>query len=378
MKRPRVRIQSSESLIRFLPPLVGGALVAWIAHAIGARWIAVLTLGILFTIGACLWLIDSKRRPGELGQGVFVGVVVSLALLVVQRDADQSLRKITDRQQQALRAADLSRERAQERQNLSLTLTRERRLQSLALERSDLSDMALAGKDFSGARLDHAVLDRADLGRAVMRKISATGAKFRSTWLQTAHLDRADLRGADFDGANLQEATLRGVKAAGANFADAWMTRVDLRGGDFVGLQEEDDAGNPFGSTPVPEQVVPRASFFRAQLHGANLSELTLTTVDFHDARLRHTNFQGSTLDGVDFRGATLGDADLRDADLSGATLCAAVLDGARLDGALFTSDTRWPRGTRPERRGAVRVDDDELSDDSIGADGASASYPAC
>lgn len=147
------------------------------------------------------------------------------------------------------------------------------------------------GVHLEGARLNSAVLKRADL---------------RYAHLKGAVSYNANLREADLSFANLQEARL-----VGANLREAYLERANLRGADLAGadLQEAD------------------LSF--ADLQGADLSLASL-----QGARLVGANLQGAKLLDADLQGANLGSADLQGADLYLANLREADLGRANLQEA--------------------------------------------
>lgn len=146
--------------------------------------------------------------------------------------------------------------------------------------------------------------------------------------LMFAELRRVDLSEADFYWALFHDAVLEG----------ALMTRCDLRG----------------------------AVFDRADLHGADLqgANLGLDNIGGRTC-LRGADLRCADIRGADFSGAILAGADLRDVRgasrianretlLLGADLTEARLGGADLKGALYDTDTRFPRGFRPDRAGLV------------------------
>ena len=99
-----------------------------------------------------LWAQDSDKGWGDLGENIMVGVVVAIALMAVQRDADERTRKATAdaerRAEKQLRDAETSRQRAAERESLQLSLTLQRDMRGIALADRELSGFRLAGKNF--------------------------------------------------------------------------------------------------------------------------------------------------------------------------------------------------------------------------------------
>jgi uncharacterized protein YjbI with pentapeptide repeats len=296
---------------------VAGVIVLLLSRATGGGWPASVGLGALFGAGAFLWAIDRAKSWGGLGQGILLGVGVALALLWVQRDADNHIRAVSEQRDDQLREADARRQRADDRRALQLTLTLQHDLRNVALAGEDLRGFHLAGKRFSQANLSN------------------------------ARFDDADLVGAD----------LSGVVASGTNFDRARLKSADLRNGIFGPVQSI-RTQVIIGQNPVP------ASFKWADLEGAKLREAQLAEVDLLRADLNTGDLRGAILSGANLQFAFLAAADLRRADLSGAdlrqaklgggaTLCDANLAEANLAGAEYDDTTRWPRGFDPAAHGA-------------------------
>ncbi len=73
--------------------------------------------------------------------------------------------------------------------------------------------------------------------------------------------------------------------------------------------------------------------FSRRDLHGLDLSNLSLIGDDFSRADLRGVNLHASKLTGVDLSHSDLRDADLSDASLSGVDLSHSSMRGANTSG---------------------------------------------
>lgn len=150
------------------------------------------------------------------------------------------------------------------------------------LRRVILPGQWLVRYDFDRARLDGAVLDRANLG--------------------AARLERASLRGASLDLANLSA-----VRAQHANFSGAHMRDAVMDLGRFRHAVFLDD-------TYMRHVNGRQADFSRAKLRGANLSEADLSSARF---------------DGADLVGAKLDEAILNQTSFLGANLRTAFVGGA-------------------------------------------------
>jgi hypothetical protein len=142
--------------------LCSGAVVALVAWSQGAGWPAAGTLGVLFAGGVYAWYAATEpKKWSDLGQGILIGVLVSLALLVVQRGADQRLREVTDRQAKEAREADQRRSDELRRRDLQRSLSQRRSLREYALAGEDLRRFVLSRRDLRGALLDRARVDLA-------------------------------------------------------------------------------------------------------------------------------------------------------------------------------------------------------------------------
>jgi hypothetical protein len=91
--------------------LVGVALTTVVGRATGASWLPAVGLALLLGIGLYLWARDEEKGWGDLGEGIMVSVIVAIALMAVQRDADDRTREATERRDRQLHDADVRRER---------------------------------------------------------------------------------------------------------------------------------------------------------------------------------------------------------------------------------------------------------------------------
>jgi uncharacterized protein YjbI with pentapeptide repeats len=295
---------------------LGGLLAAAVCRATGAGWGAALALGAVLGVGLYLWTADAKKSLGDLGAGIFVSVVVAIALMAVQRDADKRQR-----------SADASRQRNADRQNLLLTITLQRKLTGVSLAGRDLTAAFLPGRDFRQSDLRRARFTNATLSSAKLGAVVAIGA----------HFDGAQMAFADLQTGTTDARSLFGS----ASFRKAVLTGAQLQGGSFV-----------------------RADFSDADLRGANLYGADLTGAVLVNARMQGADLNFAMLTGANLVGARLeafrGDIQLRAVDglrygpHGGATtMCGANLTGAALVDAVYDENTRWPAGFNPERHGA-------------------------
>jgi uncharacterized protein YjbI with pentapeptide repeats len=97
----------------------------------------------------------------------------------------------------------------------------ERNFRGLNLSYQILGAVDLMRADFSGAKLDHIVLEGANLTRVNFSKADLSGANLRRAELIWANLQGANLRGANLRGADLSGADLGGADLSGADLGGA-------------------------------------------------------------------------------------------------------------------------------------------------------------
>ena len=223
-------------------------------------------------------------------------------------------------------------------------------LQASSLVGAVIDGARLARADLSGATLDRAALCDADLretvlGQARLRRTALCAADLRGAWLVEADMRGAnlsfveggsDLRRAKLDDAVLARADLRhldsmaAASARGAIFRDA---NLDCA---LIGQLRE-----------LREYVLLRTEARRGDTAAGRLA------ADFRSDR--RVDFGGADFSGACLRGALLINVNLAGADLSGAQLEHAVLLGAdltetrgvtaiQLDGAFIDEGTKLPR----------------------------------
>ena len=162
-----------------------------------------------------------------------------------------------------------------------------------------------------------------------------------------------DLRKVDFSNADLTGANLSGTNLKGADLDGADLTRANLfrvRSGSITG-----DATLPGSFSLINGYLVgPMAILTGADLHGQDLSSISLKRTIFTGANLAHADLSGSVVEYATFSGTDLTSASLNGAkaarsqfmnanltrtDLSGADMTAAIVDtpvmvGTKLSGA--------------------------------------------
>lgn len=147
------------------------------------------------------------------------------------------------------------------------------------------------------------------------------GANLEKARLQKAVLERADLKGAILMGARLQKAELGWARLQGANLSQAHLQGADLY---KAKLQGAHLSGAELQGADIGRARLQGAYLLRAHLEGAHLWTAHLQGAYLSDAHLR----------GADLTHARLQGADLRGAHLQGACLCEAQLQGADIEGA--------------------------------------------
>lgn len=176
-------------------------------------------------------------------------------------------------------------------------------LKALALMQIDSTsfDTIKARTSFAGAMLEGgdltgAYLNLADLQKANMKKATLVGAL-----LNHSDLRKSQLWGADLSHAHIKESDLKRAEANWAELSGAYLTGSDLNG---ISLRD-------------------------ANVRRADLSETLIQWAD-----LRGTFFTGSNMSTTDFLGTNMSETNLKEVDLSHSNLTRAILKNADLTGA--------------------------------------------
>lgn len=181
--------------------------------------------------------------------------------------------------------------------------------------------------------LDEIDLTGANLRRANLRQASAAGASFFAADLSFADLTlirapRADLRGAILSGARLNHALLDGADMRRAVLATAHDEFRMLRpGGTAASLNDVD----------LSEAEAGKVDFSNCSLKGARLRGANLRDAVFTDAVMTGADLNGAQLTGARFRGAVLTGIDVARLGLSPESLAGCLLDPG--PGALAARD---------------------------------------
>ena len=260
-------------------------------------------------------------------------------------------------------------------------------MSNVNLEGANLAHLTATGTNFTNANLRST-----DLSNSTINTANFTNADLTSTNLSNSLIAGANLAGADF-----RTATLTGVRSGEttgspvrlpsswvkvggyllgpgasleeANFTDLDLTNVDLTGADisnsqFVrtnitnvnftgtttnGLASADVIGTP-QTLPNDWSILRgRLLFPRANVGGANFSNLDLRNVVFDRTSLAAVNFSNSNLSGQSFIGSTMYFSNFTGATLDGTDFTGAVLNSATFSGIqgtpIFGSQYRLANG---------------------------------
>jgi hypothetical protein len=170
------RVHGAGILVGF----VGAAVAVSVGRGTGAGWGAALGLAALLGGGLYVWSADEKKSWGDIGAGMFVSVVVAIALMAVQRDTQERARML-----------ERQRETRSDRQNLLMTLALQPSLENISLARQDLRAAFLRGRNLQRSDLGEAKLQRANLAEVRLNDAVAIGAHFDGADLRDAQMRRA-------------------------------------------------------------------------------------------------------------------------------------------------------------------------------------------
>lgn len=191
-----------------------------------------------------------------------------------------------------------------------------------------LYESGLIGKTNAVISLDLADLDGVELTEAVLGKADLNGANLRRATMFMAGLQDTDLHGAELSHAVLAEADLRGADLRGATLTSASLDNADLT------------------NVNLSEAVMDAATFRDAILSGANLSWAKLGRGDMRGSDLSCARLTNADLTGVDLR-----EADLSAADLNSATLSDAKVSDQQLRSCRDLEGATMPNGSQMDRQ---------------------------
>lgn len=241
------------------------------------------------------------------------------------------------------------------RVQLSQSVSKERPLFNLVLEKVDLSGVNFKGAnlsfasfkgssfrgvgedgrwdtfddqiaDLSGAQIKQANLNDTNLSRVLMvrtdlSRATLKGANLANARLVNANLSSAQLMGTDVRGAILENASLTGADLSEAIFNDANLYAARL--GRVIAI-----------ATQLSFANLSKTDWQGADLSGANLARADLSNANLSATRMTNANLNSANLEGANFRNADLSLADLRGANLTGTDFQGTIFFPAKQDPA--------------------------------------------
>lgn len=209
------------------------------------------------------------------------------------------------------------------------------------LDGADFSDANLTGALFVAASLVGANLSKAGLAHADLTRANLTGTKLADANLSKARLDRTNLTGADLAKLGFNGSTLRKVTFAGAKLNAASFTSCRLEGCSFAGADLTRASFNEceFLNCDFTGATIGNTTFMFCRLPGATMRKLSGSGLKFLNCELPDAVFAGSTVAKLAVGGTTVLDR----ADLSGCTLPNCNLSFASLVGARLR-DSQLPK----------------------------------
>jgi len=227
------------------------------------------------------------------------------------------------------------------------------------LEGVNFNNSTLTGANFDGTNLSSASFSNVTSGQITGTVTGLpAGWKLVNGYLvgRTARLYGADLSGADLSGMDLTSAYLAAANLSSSNLSGTNLYAADLWSANLSGANLSGVSSGGIGSGP---SSLPDSWHFirgylvgpRANLDGADLTNLDLSYWDFSGANLNHSrlyysafrnaNFTGASLAGANFERSFLGGANFTDADLSSASLNMAYLENTNFTRAKLFSVSR-------------------------------------
>ena len=194
----------------------------------------------------------------------------------------------------------------------------------------------LSSKNFDNLNLQNAVFDKADLSNTSFKNANIDGARFAFANLDNSNLlDRTDLSNVNLAGIDLSNMNFKGrnlsdSKLTGADLTDTILTGADLSGANlsYVDLSEHDLTDTNLSNTIL----------FRTDLSGIDLRTITLDNANFRYAILSESKLPNSLLVNNNFDYALLDDINFAGKDLSSSRFHTAKLDGSDMQNTNLTN----------------------------------------
>jgi uncharacterized protein YjbI with pentapeptide repeats len=222
---------------------------------------------------------------------------------------------------------------------LTVDRVREKLARQESFENCDLTELDLAGFDFSGVNLREAILEGTSFFRANLSGADLTGAV-----LAGANLQEANCAGAKFTGADLTEGWLVCTNFVGVELTAADLTKSTGRGANFTGANASETI---FEEADLSEAIFAKADLTsadlgKARLHRTDFSQANLTDASLEQTWGRQVKARGAILRKIRGANAQFSEGDFREVQAQEsvwqfAQLYRANFAGARLDGAEFS-----------------------------------------
>lgn len=244
-------------------------------------------------------------------------------------------------------------------------------LSNVNLEGANLDHLTATGTNFTNANLRSTNLTYANLGNANLTNADLTSTNLSNSTVAGANLTNADFRtatlnsltsgtatgspirlpsgwakvggylvgpGASLIQANFADLDLTNVDLTGANISNAQFIRTNITNVNFSGTSTNgvvslDVIGTPLTLPSNWSILRGRLLFPRADLSGANFSNLDLRNVVFDRTTLASVNFSNSNLSGQSFIGYGLIYSNFTGATLDGTNFTDAALNSATFSG---------------------------------------------
>ena len=213
------------------------------------------------------------------------------------------------------------------------------------LDRTDLSDINLAGANLKGANvslkgkdISGTILTGADLSNSNLTGVDLSGKDLTATILTGANLSNSNLTGANLTSANLKDANVKKVDFTSADLTNAKFKGVDISMGylSTMNLTKADLSGAILTNADLSEMDLTAANLSGQDLSGHDITNTILTEADLTNAILPDGGMSGKNFDWTKFIGVDLSGKDLSLSNFNYADLSNANLEGTKLRQATF------------------------------------------
>jgi len=209
-------------------------------------------------------------------------------------------------------------------------------LSNINLAGTDLSKESLKGKDLSGANLSHVDLSKHDL----------TGTNLSYVNLSHVKLSKESLKGKDLSGANLSHVDLSKHDLTGTNLSNTFLLRTNLSEMDLrtVTLANADFRYAILSESKLPDSLLANNNFDHAILKNINFAGKDLSGSSFNHAKLEGSDMQNTNLTKASFvqvdftkiKNKSLDESNLTDSSFAHSNLSGVSLDNVTIDGTNF------------------------------------------